>query len=444
MKGKVILVALIFLLLIAVRTLPFQTHTVPEVHLPENFQNHSEELERLNITNPYEAFYSKMVDVSCFPGSEKELRRLFSLVEEYPHGDVYFDGEERFLVVLPVNENVSRELPSSCIITDEYNWGIEAEKILEDNAKKLVLYEELSKLVRTPEEKAFVSEKLSQLKESANCPKLHPANATSVWVEVKYAPSIYENVHTLTGIWALVFLLALVGAVLYLRDRKILAFFLVALLLATIFLGYYAYGEMSWEKRLEAMEHLKGLGEEGRDLKKGCSELYLIKEVRGLDDARDIEILSEEFNLTFGLERIDVFEGGECAQLYSSLESSKARELKERALELGMIPTFDINGTENCDEILNSLRLENEILSKYLGLLSPESREVARQIITQNEREISEAGEMKGLYNVWVNACTGIPYPKDWLLKTSRTLAEWGLLMGTLIILIRVSEPKSS
>ena len=443
MKAKVAVVALAFLLLILAGVIPSHSDSAPRVHIPSNFQNYSGELERLNITDPYGTFYSKTLKVVCLPGSKDELRGLFSIVERYPHGEVYFEGEDEFLVIFPAEGNVSGILPSFCSVVDESNLGEESRKILDETRKRLVLYRELESMVKTPEEKAFVSEELSDLEESINDPKLHPVNATGVWVRVEYAASSKEDVRPIVLVWTLLLLTALAGAVLYRRDRGLLVFFLVALVLSSIFLGFYVNGKIVHEERMATLEEVKGLAGHNWSYWKTCGEIQIEKEIRDMEDARDVEVLLEEFNLTPKLSRVDVFKGGECVQLYAVIPSNKVPKLKERAVQLGMTPFGVFNETELCAPWLDHAKTENRILLKYMDNLTPESRSLARRIVAENRREILNLTKGYGLSGVWITACATGPYPQGWLPRVSRTLAEWGLLLGILMVVIKLSGSKA-
>jgi hypothetical protein len=442
-RSKLMLFIMILALLVGALLVPI--NRTSSVFIPSNFENYSEKLIMLNITNPYTLKYSRTVEISCFPKDEAQLRYIFSSLRTVPHGHVLLYKEDRATSVLtiPLNDSFFKSLPSFCEVTNNRS-NVVSSKLAKDLAEEedyLRLYKELEGLTQNTSEKAFFLRKISESERGISKLKKEAlmCNATSVWLHIQRNPRILGGLSTINMIWGTLSITALAGIIIFRRNKVAILLLVAIFVLSIIFLGTYVYNRIEWNERNAAINELISLSKAGEGYSMAWNSLHI--EIPGLDknEADRVRGFLEELNLSPHLVKREETPHGRCIQMYATIPKEKVEYAKKKATENG-IPFYFVNETEFYSKEVLSLETENGIIERHFNELSPDAKETAKTVLRENLKELSWLKKGNGTCEVSIFVCSSVPYLEKDFIFLSHTLAKWGLVVLFIAFLVEATR----
>ena len=439
MQGKLI-VFLALVLLIAAVIIPL--NRTPNVFIPENFGNYSNELNKLGISDPYNFKYLKTFEVECSPQSTYQFRSIISRLKNIPHGNFVFykeDGKGTVLTLFP-DESSLKTLPSFCSVVRIEESLNESSKWLTEEKERLELYTELSNLTKNSSEKDFLMGKIAESKRViAEVNKLESAsknNVSAVILHVKFKDMI-GNLSTLNLIWTFLLLVTLSGVLSFRKNRGAFLVFLALFLLSLLFVGTIIYNWAEWREQTEALNSLIEMTKNGNGSVLTWSSMHMSFDGIHQDDVERLKLFFVELNtspysdLTEGTYRWKYF------QFYTLIPANESDKAEKLARRYGFY--YYTTNTSNWNKAgINSLRLENEILRKHFEELPPKLKNITARIIKKNENELYLLMKGREMYEIsgWVSV--RVPYSDRELVSMSHNLAGFGI--GLLLLMILISS----
>ncbi len=345
-------------------------------------------LRSFNATSLWNCTPKALVVVECRAHTDSEVNGTLSFFESLPHNNiVLYAGDGGSFNVIPTNETeFEKQLPGNCDITDHKETRVvfsreEQEKL----RRELQAFKELESVIQDPEERAVIHNKTVDLTVTLEYAlglrsKGKPCNITLVTVNIDY-PKPESNVPFMALLWTGAGISALAGAILSRRmDKKLVFGALMAL--SIIFVGTYVHDSwVQWNSE-KAVSIIEALNESNATIKDASNFAVLYVTLDGPEKARKLAGLLKEFNVSVRVS----WDGPKTLRLDGILPLGELETFKNASRGVGSL--FIHNNSPTYEEFIRKYELENKIIEEHLNEVSPESREVLREVIRENQQTI--------------------------------------------------------
>ncbi|NJE54954.1 hypothetical protein [Thermococcus sp. 21S9] len=386
---KTIFICIVALLFIVLATaIPPERYPGPgDRFIPTNGE-FNEVLRSFNTTSLWNCTPRALMTVECRAYTNDELNGTLSFFESLPHNNIalYAGDGGSFNVLLTNETGFEKRLPRNCIITDYKETRVAFSREEQEKLRReLQAFKELESVIQDPEERAVIHNKTVDLTITLEYAlglrsKGKPCNITLATVNINY-PKPESNVPFMVLLWAGAGVLALVGVILSRsRDKKLVFGVLIAL--SIIFVGTYVYDSWVQWNSGRAISIIEALNQSNATLKDSSNLVFLHVTLDDPEKARKLAELLKEFNVSVRVRR----DGPKTLRLDGTLPLRELGAFKNASGEVGYLLVD--NESHFYEEFIRKYELEDKIIEEYLNEVSPESREVLREVIRENQQAI--------------------------------------------------------
>ncbi|WP_157065546.1 hypothetical protein [Thermococcus celericrescens] len=219
MKARVVLLITAIVLMISAALLPPERHSEqPEIFVPPNMENFTEELKERNLTDMWKCNPARELLVTCNIRDDWGMKRTVSAFSKFPHGSINLkEGRGEFEVTILNESAFWKELPAFCVIR---GTKAEDEPPSQEGLEELNAFRELESILTDPEEREIIHNKTIDLGYGLGLKSEVPVcNVTVAHVILVYPFRKESNVPFMLALWAGVALIGAIGLVVVWRER---------------------------------------------------------------------------------------------------------------------------------------------------------------------------------------------------------------------------------
>lgn len=218
---KLIILSLLGIVLMvgAAITPPTRCGAPPEISVFPNFEEFSEELEKLNISEPLHIPSERLVFV-CRIENDWALNRTVDALNGFPHSWIELeDGYGHTYVLVPNGTSLLEVLPDSCIPVGKATLKSETlnRKELESSLRA---YIELYEVISDTSDREFIGTRILDMKSLLSSEEEGTSNATWAEVIILYSCKRNSNVPIMAILWLGVVLTGIAGVVVIWKERR--------------------------------------------------------------------------------------------------------------------------------------------------------------------------------------------------------------------------------